>query len=445
MLYRLKQHIQSNIPHLNSQKIIVAISGGLDSVVLTHLLYKMDYKIALAHVNYQLRSEESDLDENFVKKLGNQLEVPVFVHKAYTNTYAKEKNLSIQMAAREIRYDWFDELLQKHDYEFVLTAHHLDDSIETFFINLNRSTGLEGLTGIPPQNGKIIRPLLTFSRTEIKNFAIKNKLEWREDASNATNKYERNKIRLQLLPVLQEINPNFKDAFATTQSYLKGSQALIDDYIAVLKTIFWKETDTMVTISVNELSNLSSPKAVLFELLKGYGFSAWEDIFQLMEAQSGKQVLSKTHVLLKDREFLVLSTIEEETLENKDEKQQIASEFSIENKSFEMLTLSEKPNFVTSNPNEVFFDKNKVSFPLFVRKWQKGDYFYPLGMKGKKKLSDFLIDIKISKLEKEKIWLLCDAKDQIIWIVGKRLDNRFKITDKTTEIIKILPSDEKNS
>jgi len=445
MLERFKQHIQTNFPYLQNSKILVGISGGLDSVVLTHFLYKLKFAMALAHVNYQLRAEESNLDEFFVKKIGDEFKVPVFVQNVDTNTYATAHKVSIQMAAREIRYKWFDEVMLKHDYDYILTAHHRDDSIETFFINLNRSTGLEGLTGIPEKNDKIVRPFLIFSRVEIEKYAIDNKLVWREDASNATTKYQRNKIRHQLLPVLQEINPKFTDAFATTQSHLKGSQSLVDDYISLLKSMFWKESNKVIKISLKEFLNLPNIKAVLYEFLKDFGFTQWEDVYQLPQAQTGKQVFSETHSLLKDRDFLVLSPLEKKQ-ENED-KRQVENEFRIQSgllskSEFRVIDLPKTHNYKTISLNEIYFDKNKAKFPLFVRKWQKGDYFYPLGMQGKKKLSDFLIDQKISLLEKEKIWLLCDANDKIIWVIGKRLDNRFRITEETTKIIKIFPNNE---
>jgi len=435
MFDRFKQHIQSNFSYLQDAKILVAISGGLDSVVLVHLLSNLNYKIGLAHVNYQLRDEESDLDAAFVEQLGKQLKMPFFIHSVDTTTYAKKTDLSIQMAAREIRYQWFGVLLQKHGYDFVLTAHHLDDSIETFFINLNRSTGLEGLTGIPSRNNNVIRPLLAFSRAEIEKYAVKNKLEWREDTSNATTKYERNKIRHRLVPVLEDINPQFSDAFSNTQSYLQGSQSLVKDYISLLKSMFWTEKDAIINISLQELYDLPNLKTILFEVLKDYGFTEWEDVYQLVKGQTGKRVFSTTHVLLKDRGNLILSPVEQQRKDS--DVIEVKDKFTIHNVAFSIDELPDVKNLKSLNPFEICFDKNKVSFPLFVRKWKKGDYFYPLGMRGKKKLSDFLIDQKVSRVEKEKIWLLCDAKKNIVWVIGYRLDNRFKITENTTEIIQI--------
>jgi len=443
MFIRFQQHIQKNFPFLSESKLLIATSGGLDSVVLTHLLSKLGYSIGLAHVNFQLREDDSNKDEAFVKTLGKQLSIPVFTFLSDTNSYIKQHKMSVQMAAREIRYKWFKKLLIEKEYDYVLTAHHLDDSIETFFINLSRSAGLEGLTGIPDKNNKIIRPLLPFSRNEIYTYAQQNEISWREDISNATTHYLRNKIRHKLLPTLKEINPDFDKVFATTQSHLKESQALVQDYISQIKFNICEERNNLMYMSLQKLKTIPNQKAVLYELLKSYNFTEWNDIFMLIDAQTGKQVFSKSHYLLKDRGFLVLGVIEKE-ISTGQKVLEIDDEFEIRNLRFKITKIvrNKSLDFKSSDSNEVYFDLLKMKFPLFVRKWRKGDYFYPLGMKGKMKLSNFYINQKISILEKEKIWLLCDVHDQIIWVIGKRLDNRFRITDTTTEILKITTKNE---
>ncbi len=499
MLDKFFQHISKEFPFLLKAKLLVAISGGLDSVVLTHLLKKMGFQIGLAHVNFQLRGAESDKDALFVRTLGKESNIPVHVFKADTHTYAKENTLSIQMAARDIRYNWFKKLLVEKEYDYVLTAHHLDDNIETFFINLSRSSGLEGLTGIPAKNNKIIRPLLPFSREDIQLYAQENKIKWREDASNATTDYLRNKIRHKLLPILKEISPSFENAFVKTQAYLQESEALVSAYISQLKPIICEERNNQIFFSLKQLKTFPNQKAILYQLLKDYGFTQWQDVYNLIEAQTGKQVFSKSHYLLKDREFLVLGVVEEtkdkrqesrgksqetrvtrfskgvpslrggttwqtydvtqilniknldKNQESRDKTQEVVfkeldiikldSESVIEFK-ISFLKRTKALNFKSNLLNEAYFDASKIKLPLFVRKWQFGDYFYPLGMQGKKKLSDFLIDQKVSNLEKKKIWLLCDAQDQIIWVIGKRLDNRYKITDTTTEIFKITKTND---
>ena len=441
MISKLNEHILKDFPFLAKSKLLIAISGGIDSVVLVHSLHTLGYQIALAHVNFQLRGAESDKDVNFINALAQELQIPVFIHKMDTNAYAVTNKVSIQMAAREIRYTWFERILEEKKYDYVLTAHHLDDSIETFFINLNRSAGLDGLTGIPQQNSKIIRPLLPFLRDQIVAYAKQNKLSWREDASNASTKYLRNKIRHDLIPILMDINPEFKKAFLASQKHLKKSQSLVHDYISIVKPTVWKESDDLIYISLKEILSLPNPDPVLYELLKEYGFTQWDDVYDLVQAQSGKQVFSPTHFLLKDREYLILGVINIEKREKTREKRQIGDKFEIQNSEFRIETVAVE-EFDSRLNNTEYIDKSKINFPLFVRKWQEGDYFYPLGMEGRKKISDFLIDQKIAQIEKEKIWLLCDSNDNIIWVIGKRLDNRFKITKNTTEVLKITPQNE---
>ena len=300
MFIRFQQHIQKNFPFLSDSKVLIAISGGLDSVVLTHLLSKLGYTIALAHVNFQLRGDDSNKDEAFVNSLGKQLKKPVFTYISDTNNYTKQHKISVQMAAREIRYNWFEKLLVEKKYDYVLTAHHLDDSIETFFINLSRSSGLEGLTGIPEKNNRIIRPLLPFLRNEIHAYAQQNEISWREDISNATTHYLRNKIRHKLLPILKEINPDFDKAFATTQSHLKESQSLVQDYISQIKPNLCEERNNLMYLSLQKLKALPNQKAVLYELLKSYGFTEWNDLYNLIDAQTGRQVFSKSHYIMKN-------------------------------------------------------------------------------------------------------------------------------------------------
>ena len=434
MIFKIKEHIQKEFPYLAKSKLLVAISAGIDSVVLTHILNALNYQVALAHVNYQLRGIDSDKDEAFVKDFASDLQLPVFVHKIDTETYAVDKKVSIQMAARKIRYEWFAKLIQEKDYDFVVTAHHLDDVIETFFINLNRSSGLDGFTGIPQRNGQVIRPLLSFSREDLVAYATQNELNWREDASNATTKYLRNSIRHNLIPVLTAINPEFRKSFATSQQHLKDSQSLVQDYIAFLKPKILEMHDDLIYIKLDELMRLPNPKPVLYELLKGYGFTQWGDVYNLLNAQTGKQVFSNTHYLLKNRGNLLLGVIDRG--DEKQEKRQVLDIFRVHNSEYKIETV-EVDEFDSKIKNTTFIDKSKIKFPLFVRKWQEGDYFYPLGMQGKKKISDFLINQKIALIEKEKIWLLCDSDHQIIWVIGQRLDNRFKITENTTEILKI--------
>jgi len=436
MLTEFQRHINLKFPFLKDSKLLIAISGGIDSVALIHLLHHLNFDISLAHCNFQLRGSESDLDEEFVKKLATNLNIRCHTISFDTNAISKEKKVSTQMAARDLRYNWFDKLVNENNYKYVLTAHQKDDVLETFLINFTRGTGLDGLTGIPEINNNIVRPLLVFTRNDIENFAKENNISWREDKSNASTKYLRNKIRHDVIPVLKEINPGLMDSFDNTLNHLKGSQNIIKDAVDTLKkeaTIF--END-ILKINIEKIKYFDNPKAYLFELLKEYGFSEWNDVVTLLVAQSGKQVFSKSYRLIKDRKYLLLTEIDDEdstqsyTIHNLN-KDFTSNDFTLKFKldgGFDQQSSSKKL---------VSLDFDQLSFPLTIRKWQHGDFFYPTGMKGKKKLSDFFNDEKMSILEKEKAWILTTSKNEIIWVIEKRLDKRFQIssaTDKTVTI-----------
>jgi len=412
---------------------LIAISGGLDSVVLTHLLHSLNFDISLAHCNFKLREDESDTDEKFIIDLGNKLTTKVFTTQFDTHQFAKENKLSTQIAARELRYNWFQELVAKHDFNFVLTAHHADDNLETFLINLTRGTGLDGLTGIPVLNKNIVRPLLIFSRKEIENYAKAQNIDWREDQSNASTKYVRNKIRHQITPILKEINPQLLDSLQNTIANLQESQSIINDAVSKLKKkVISIDANGLLKIDILKIKELSNPKAYLFEILKEYGFTEWNDVIHLLNAQSGKQVLSKSHRLLKDRDFLLLSQINLE---------QDFLEYLIPENTFKIhtpiiLTFETVQEITSTDKQIVFFDAEKITFPLTLRKWKSGDYFHPSGMQGKKKISKFFKDEKYSLIDKENTWLLC-SENNIIWIVGKRTNQRFLASSTSKNILKI--------
>lgn len=431
MLQRFKNHIEINFPFLEGKKILVACSGGVDSVVLTHLLQQLGFEIALAHCNFSLRGKESDLDEMFVIGLARKLEIPVFAETFDTYKYADDLKISIQMAARDLRYKWFEEILSNFKYQYFLTAHHLDDDLETFFINLSRGTGLKGLKGIPNKNQNILRPLLVFSKEEILNFAQQNKLKWREDLSNFSPDYLRNKIRLQLIPKFKETNKTVMKNFQTTQRNLQSSQALIEDYMALIYKLAVSETSLGYTLNVQKLQELPNSKALLYELLNDFGFTEWDDVSNLLQAQTGKQLFSKTHRLLKNREEIILTD-----LGNYDKE----DEFFIPREGIDhpiKLTLEHSINMGDTKKDVIYVSADKLKFPLKIRKWKEGDYFYPFGMDGKKKkLSKYFKDEKISRLQKEKTWLLT-SEENIVWVIGFRMDERFKVGNKDEEILKI--------
>lgn len=432
MLSRLKIHLK-DLSFLNGKKLLLAVSGGIDSMVLVHVFKQLGYNIAIAHCNFKLRAEESDGDENFVRSVASVNNIVFFVNHFDTKEYSDLNKVSIQISARELRYNWFKELMVNEQFDYLLTAHHLDDSAETFLINFTRGTGVEGLLGIPQQNGAVVRPLLPFTRSEIEDYAKQNDIQWREDSSNASDKYLRNKLRHHVLPLLKELNPSFAQSFTQTLENLQQVQALAKDAAHMVYDATVTETGERKTIYLQSLLGHIHYKAYLFQWLQPFGFTAWDDIFALVSAQPGKFVVSATHRLLKDRDVLILEPLKstvndifEVFLENQNTTLPIDLRLDLVEDEIE-----------NTAKNVLFVDNELIKFPLFVRKWQEGDYFYPLGMNGqRKKVSKFFKDEKMSLTEKEDTWLLC-SENEIIWIVGHRADNRFKVTTQTTQILKI--------
>ncbi len=434
MLSNFKNHIGVRFPFLENKKLFLAVSSGLDSMVLLHLFQQLGYEIAVLHCNFQLRGLESFGDQDFIRDYCEENNISFFTTQFDTEAFAKDYKLSTQIAARELRYSWFYELLETHKFDYILTAHHADDNLETFIINLSRGTGLEGLIGIPEQNDKIIRPLLPFSREEILNYSHDNNIDWREDSSNASNKYLRNKIRHDLVPILKEINPNFLKAFQKTQSYLQESNEMVEDASIMIYQQVAKEAGEEIHFDLNQLLKLPNYRSYLYQWLNEFGFLAWNDIYDLVDGQSGKQVFAAEFRLLKNRNTLILSPISEDD---------IAQEYLIneneEDVNFPLKLKICRVDDITIDSNKaIFVDAEKIKFPLILRKWKKeGDSFLPFGMNGKsKKVSKLFKDEKLSLIEKENTWLLC-SNDQIVWIVGIRQDERFKIEKSSNKILKI--------
>jgi len=433
MKNKFKNHVNENLPFLKKGKLLLAISGGIDSVVLAHLLKDLHLNFSFAHCNFKLRYDDSDKDEVFVKHLAQKLNVPCHTISFDTKSYAEKHKLSTQMAARELRYNWFDELVGKNKYQYILTAHHCNDNLETVLINLTRGATLQKLTGIPEVNNNIVRPLLPFTRHEIEQHAIDYKISWREDESNQSTKYFRNKIRHEVIPVLEELNKNVLQTFNEHLQFLKAEQNVLQHHIQkTLSTLIIKEGKT-IKIDVKKFQELAEPKVYLLYLLAQYGFSDWEAISDLLQAQSGKKVMSKTHRLIKDRDFLLL---EKNTVLLANYKQEIPKNCTHIEKPI-ALKFEEVSVVNESLKESIFVDADKLKYPLHLRKKAMGDVFYPFGMKGKKKISKYFKDEKLSLIQKENVWLLCNADDTVIWIVNKRADNRFKVTTATKKIIKI--------
>ena len=436
MLSKFEKHVASYFPFLKGKKLLLAVSGGIDSMVLMRLCIEMKMDFSVAHCNFSLRGDESDADEYFVKSQTDKLQIPIFIKKFDTKKIAEKEKSSIQVVARNLRYEWFNTLLINNDYDYILTAHHLDDSLETFLINFTRGSGLNGLTGIPQQNVSIVRPLLPFSRTEIEIFANENKVEWREDSSNASGKYLRNKLRHDVIPMLKELNPSLLHSFENTISNLQQAQSLVDDASRIVYRKVVTDTNFQKRINLTELIQLPNYNAYLYQWLEPLGFSDWESINDLATAQSGKQIHSQNHTLLKDRNFLIVFPKQEseKTTLFLIEKDQNEIKFPLKIKFCNVDDISNQAT------NTIFVDEDKLQFPLVIRKWQEGDWFYPHGLNGKKKLSKFFKDEKYSLLDKSEAWLLC-SNNQIVWIIGDRQEDRFKVTETTTKILNIKYSE----
>ena len=433
MLLKFEKHLAQNFQFLVGKKLLLATSGGLDSMVMVHLLHKLSHTIAIAHCNFQLRGMESFEDQDFVNEYAQVNQIPIFITQFDTKAFADDYKVSTQVAARDLRYNWFYELLENEEYDYILTAHHADDNIETFLIHLVRGTGLDGLTGIPTQNGSVVRPLMIFSRQEIESYAKENGISWREDSSNASDKYLRNKIRHHLVPMLKELNSDFHSSFQKTQTFLQEAQTMVEDASIMVYQQVAKEVDDQVFFDLNQLKRLPNYTSYLYQWLNEYGFMAWQDIYDLVDGQSGKQVFSKDYRLLKDRDFLILSQLNFEVEQ---------TEFSIEKDQKEVkiplnLSFCKVDDISVVSNTTIFVDEDEIVFPLTLRKWQEGDVFQPFGMNGQsKKVSKFFKDEKLSLIEKEKIWLLC-SQNKIIWVIGLRQDERFKIKNATKNILQI--------
>ena len=433
MIEKFKKHISDNFPFLKGKKLLLATSGGLDSMVMAHLFQALDYQFALAHCNFQLRGLESFGDQNFVQDFADANNIPIYITQFDTQTFANDYKLSTQVAARELRYNWFYELLASENYDYILTAHHSDDNIETFLIHLVRGSGLDGFTGIPAQNESVIRPLLAFSRDEISNYASANAVLWREDSSNASDKYLRNKIRHDLVPILKELNPNFLNSFQNTQKYLKEAQTMVEDATIMIYQQVATEIEDEIHFDIEKLTKLLNYKSYLYQWLKEFGFSAWDDIYDLVTSQSGKQVFSDEFRLLKDRHFLILCPMneidatEEYFLDENQKDVNLPIKLSFCNKDY-------NPN--TDN-SIIFVDGDKLKYPLVLKRFEKGDVFQPFGMNGKsKKVSKLFKDEKLSLLQKENSWILY-SDNEIVWVVGIRQDERFKIENTTKNSLQI--------
>jgi len=432
MVKQLKQYITEQQLFQPAQRILLAVSGGVDSVVLCHLFQQLGYHFGIAHCNFQLRGAESDADLTFVKHLADKLDVPFFSKNFDTEKVAQQQKISIQMAARDLRYDWLEQVRSNENFDYIATAHHLNDSIETVLYNFAKGCGIRGLHGILPKVNQIIRPLLFATKSEIEAFAKKENITFRYDASNALDKYDRNKLRHHVIPILQELNPNFEQTAAHTLDHLRQAEALYDFALATLQDNWVQEQEGKLLIALPDLLQHPAASTILYEWLKPFGFHP-DQVAQLLESaqrQAGGLFFSATHKLLIDREQLIVQSLKEATEE---------AVYTVHKKEVVSLKTGilringpvDCPTTFAESENVVYLDYDKLAFPLKVRRWQAGDVFQPLGMQGKhQKLQDFFTNQKLSRFEKEQVWLL-ESDEKICWIVGYRLDERFKITATT--------------
>jgi len=437
-------------------RLLLAVSGGVDSVVLCELCYQAGFDFVIAHCNFQLRGEESDRDENFVRELGKKYNKEVLVKRFDTSGYSTEHKVSTQVAARELRYSWFYELVNSqlsitNGPTCILTAHHADDNIETVLMNFFKGTGIAGLRGILPKQGKIIRPLLSFRKEELLAFAQENNLQWVEDSSNATDKYSRNYFRQQLIPLVQKIYPKADENMLDNIQRFADTELLYQQAIHQHKKKLLEIKGNETHIPVLKLQKSEPLYTIVYEIIKEFNFTSHQtnEVIGLLSSESGKYVQSSSHRIIRNRSWLIIAP---SATEKADTILIEEGTSSIEAAGFRLdfsnqTTTNHKPPSVAvglpkamQTTNSIAqLDNKHISFPLILRKWKTGDYFYPLGMKKKKKLSRFFIDQKLSKTEKENIWVL-ESDKKILWVIGYRIDDRFKITDHTISILQIVRS-----
>lgn len=433
---RFLEFIHRNQLFLKSEKVLLAVSGGRDSVLMVHLFNEANLDFGIAHCNFGLRGQESDEDEAFVRELASTIKVPFITVRFATTAFAEENGISIQMAARELRYNWFEEMRIKHGYRYIAVAHHQSDATETILLNLVRGTGISGLHGIRPKRMNIIRPLLFLSSDEIRDYISGNGIRFREDSSNSSVKYARNKIRLAVVPHLRELNAQLDETFAANSRRFEEIEEFLNTHIESLRhTLFETGSAGEMYIPIERLKALTPRKLLLFELFKPYNFGepVLEDLVKAWDGQPGKKFESPTHTLLLDRHQLILK--KNDGLETP----MVLVEAQKEAVHWKHLYLksryaSMQGLVISTRSDTAFFDAHLLQFPLKLRLWKKGDFFYPFGMKGKKKVSDFFTSLKLSLFSKENVPVLENGNGDILWIVGFRTDDRYKITPRTNKV-----------
>lgn len=438
---KVLKFIEQNKLFSISDKLLLASSGGVDSMVLTHFLKSNQYNFSVAHCNFKLRNNESDADALFLKNFCTDNKISFFSTEFDTQLFAEKNKVSIQEAARVLRYNWLEKVRLENEFKYILTAHHLDDNIETLIFNLTKGTGIKGLRGILPVNGNLMRPLLEVSKAEITEYAKLHNLPFREDSSNATLKYDRNKIRKQVVPVLSEINQNLNKTFAQHFQTFRDIELMHQTVLDFYRNKLYEIRNESILVPIKKLLQLKGGKSLAFELFSEFGFNNHQisDIIEATKHTEAKQILSSTHSIIKDKKYFVISPLNSVSrdiyvIENNIEKLKTDNGH---NYYFHFKPV-EKQSSITEKPSYAFIDCDKLKFPLTLRKWKQGDYFYPLTseQQKKKKVAKFFKDEKISHFDKENTLVLI-SENKIVWVCGFRIDNRFKITPATRNVLKI--------
>ena len=431
MVGEFKKYISENNLIGSKERILLGVSGGIDSMVMAHLFLTAGYNTGIAHCNFSLRNEESDQDEDLVRQFAVENKLPFYTVKFDTPLHAGSSGISIQMAARELRYNWFEKVMNENGFGLLAVAHNLNDNIETLIINLTRGTGIAGLSGIKPLNNRIIRPLLFATRTDIENYCRQTGITYREDSSNKDTKYTRNKIRHKIIPVLKQINPSIETTLNETAERFAGINEIVNEYISNLRHRISHDNGSLISYNIELLNPYLHNKTILFELFKPFGIGSvmLNELIRLIEGKTGGQVFTGSHRIVKNRNEIIISSDEymadiSHTVEN------ILDFFNIPQIESAYYTDVTSSFEISSDPSVAYVDSDKLKFPLTLRKWKSGDRFHPLGMRQQKKLSDYFIDSKFSLFEKENKFVM-ESEGQIFWIIGDRIDDRFKISSFT--------------
>jgi len=415
--------------------VLAAVSGGKDSVLLAHLLKSSGFNFAIAHCNFKLRGAEAKRDQDFTSNLAHQLQVPFFLTEFNTADFAAENHISIQMAARKLRYEWFEKISAEENYEVIALAHHQNDAVETILLNLTRGTGIAGMHGILPKNGKLVRPMLFLSKENIDQVCAEEKLDFVEDSSNNSTKYARNKIRLEVVPKLKELNPNLEKTFERNLERFRQLEQLLENQLQHLRDTVFIDLKSETRIKISDIRKLHPQQLLTFGLLRGFNFSEQvvADLLLSLEKHPGKIFESPSHQIILDRQEIIIYPKKERGAEIA-EIGENQNEVNFQGFRLKLLH-DETPLIVKNNPMATSVDAEKLIFPLTIRNWQTGDYFFPLGMNHKQKLSDFLVHQKVPLSQKSAIPVLVNGNQEIIWIAGFRLDDRYKVSSGTKKVV----------